>query len=243
MTFHEVLHSTPTGPTPASAPGSAAPAPVSSSTEELFEQFMQTYMETVRNPALAPPAEPREEASDRPLKARNPDLYYGNSHMECYYFRQQYEDHFETAGAKGHKRVPFAASFLKDRILFRWQQHKNRIERDMAAPLTWDKFKAFVTKSLGESTAFVDNIWSKIRRESQYQLEEVQNWAAHLEHLQSILMEFDADCAPSEGLLGRYFYESLRPSIKLWIDKEGQEQLGWDDLVKKTTMAKAKARI
>ena len=44
------------------------------------------------------------------------DLYYGNSHLECYYFCQQCEDHFETAGAKGHKRVAFAATFLKDRI-------------------------------------------------------------------------------------------------------------------------------
>ncbi len=72
-------------------------------------------------PALAPAllAEPREDISDRPLKARNRDLYYGNSHLKCYHFCQQFEDYFETAGAKGLKRVSFAASFLKDCIFHR----------------------------------------------------------------------------------------------------------------------------
>ena len=54
----------------------------------------------------------RDKASDRPLKARNLDLYYGSSHMECYYFCRQCKDQFEMPGAKGHKCVPFAASFL-----------------------------------------------------------------------------------------------------------------------------------
>ena len=55
---------------------------------------------------------------NKPLKARNPDLYYGQSHMECYYFCQQCEDHFKTARATGPKRVPFAASFLRNRVKF-----------------------------------------------------------------------------------------------------------------------------
>ncbi len=91
-------------------------------------------MEDRRNstpaPAPDPLAEPREDVSDRPLKAQIPNLYYSNSHIKCYHFCQQFEDHFETDGAKGHKRVPFAASFLKDRILHRWQQHKTRTERN-----------------------------------------------------------------------------------------------------------------
>ena len=41
----------------------------------------------------------------------------------------------------------------------------------------------------------MDIIWNNIKRDSQYQLEEVQDWASHLEHLQSILVEFDADGA------------------------------------------------
>ncbi len=59
--------------------------------------------------------------ADSFLKPRNPDLYYGHLHMECYYFGQQCEDHFDFAESLGQKRVPFAVSFLKDRILNRWQ--------------------------------------------------------------------------------------------------------------------------
>ena len=123
--------------------------------------------------------------------------------MKCYYFCQQCEDYFEITGTKNYKRVPFIASFLKDGILFCWQQHKNRIKWDRAALPNWEKFKAFLHNSLGESTAFVDNIWSKIKRNSQYQLKEVQDWSADLEHFQLIMMEFDANYTLSETLLGR----------------------------------------
>ncbi len=85
-------------------------------------------------------------------------------------------------------------------------------------------------KSQGESNAFVGHVWSKLRGDAQYQLEEVQDWAAHLEHLQSILLEFDANNAPGEGQLGRTFYDGLRPWIKLWIANIG-EDMPWDDLV------------
>lgn len=75
------------------------------------------------------------------------------------------------------------------------------------------------------------------------QLGEVQDWAAHLEHLQPILLEFDADCAPGEGQLGRTFYDGLRPSIKLWIDEVGRQRMPSDDLVSAANRAEAKARI
>ncbi len=122
--------------------------------------------------------------------------------MECYYFCQQCENHFEVAGSLGHKRVRFAVGFLKDRILNRWQQHKTRMQRNRLTSMTWNEFKAFLRKSLGESNAFVGHIWSKLRGDAQHQLEEVQDWAAHLEHLQSILLKFDANNTPGEGQLG-----------------------------------------
>ncbi len=62
--------------------------------------------------------------------------------------------------------------------------------------MTWDEFKAFLRKNLGESNAFVGHVWSKLRGDAQYQLKEVQDWAAHLEHFQSILPEFDANNTP-----------------------------------------------
>ena len=82
-----------------------------------------------------------------------------------------------------------------------------------------------------------------MRSDSQLQVEEIQDWATHLEHLQSILLEFHADCSPLECQLDRTFYDWLRPSIKLWIDKVGRQQLLWDELVKAANRAKAKARI
>lgn len=62
---------------------------------------------------------------------------------------------------------------------------------------------------------FVCHIWSTLRRDVQHQLEKVQDWAAHLEHPQSILLEVDANNAPEEGQLGRNFYDGLKPLIKL----------------------------
>ena len=173
---------------------------------------------------------------DRVLKVRNPDLYYENSHMEC-------EDHFDKAGATGHQRVPFAVSFLRDRINFPWQQHKTQVEGDSTVPPTWSEFKAFLWQSIGESTSFVTSIWTKVKPHSQYQQEELQNWASHLQHLRSILAEFDLRCAPTEDVLCRYFYEDLRPSIRLWIDEENQDLDGWNALIKRTIRAEAKAKI
>ncbi len=88
---------------------------------------MRTCIERVRDQApaaqvatAAPAAEARDN-TNRPLKPRNPDLYYGHLHMECFNFYQQCEEHFEVAVSLGHKCVPFAAGFLKDCILNRWQ--------------------------------------------------------------------------------------------------------------------------
>ena len=205
-------------PTPAPPRGTYTDADLQKVTKLALDSFIQGQAHAQGSASAT-----RDIALDGSLKARKPDLYYGCSHMECYHFCRQCEDYFETAGTKGYKRVPFAASFLRERINFCWQQHKTWTERDRANPLTWDKFKAFLRKSLGESTAFVNSIWSKIKRDSQYQQEEVQDWTSHLEHLQSILLEFDTRCTPTEDVLCRHFYEGLRPSIWLWIDEEGWE--------------------
>ncbi len=81
--------------------------------------------------------------------------------------------------------------------------------------MTWDEFKAFLRKNLEESNVFVGHVWSKLRGNAQHQLEEVQDWAAHLEHLQSILLKFDANNTIGEDQLSQTFYDGLRPLIKL----------------------------
>ncbi len=64
---------------------------------------------------------------------------------------------------------------------------------------------------------FICHVWSKLRGDAQHQLEEVQDWAAYLEHLQSILLEFDANNTLREGELGRTFYDGFKTLVKLWI--------------------------
>ena len=51
------------------------------------------------------------------------------------------------------------------------------------ASITWTEFKAFVQKNLGEYKSFVDNIWKKLKKDFQYQLEEVYDWAFHYKYL------------------------------------------------------------
>ncbi len=108
--------------------------------------------------------------------------------------------------------------------------------------MTWNTFKTFLRKSLGESNAFVGHVCSKLRGDAQHQLEELQDWVTHLEHLQSILLEFDANNASGEGQLGRTFYDGLRPSIKLWI-ADIREDMPWNDLIRAANKVEARAKI
>lgn len=56
-------------------------------------------------------------------------------------------------------------------------------------------------------------------------------------------MEFDADGAPEESGLIRFFREELRPSIKAQMDQRGRELDSWDELVAKTIDAEAKTSL
>lgn len=222
-----------------------APAPDVNPTVRYTEADLQRIIRTVldaRPPAPAPqalvlPEGPRK----RPLKARAPDLYRGKTHMECYNFCRQCENHFATAGATGLNRVPFAATFFKKRALFCWQQHQRKYADKTDVPITWEEFKAFLQQSLGESKAFVDSIWNTIRKDFQYQLEEVLDWAAHLEHLQTVLKEFDLIAALNEAVLIWHFRDGLKPSIQAQSDKRGREVDTWEMAIKKAIDAEAKA--
>ena len=177
----------------------------------------------------------------QPLKARFPDLYYRNSHLDCYRFCQQCKDHFETAGANGPNRVPFAASFLRGAMVQRWHQQKRRSEAE--DPMTWEEFKDFLRKNLGDDRAFANSILSQFRRVSQHQQESVLEWAAHLEHLQSILLAYDPVGAPTEPTMLRYFQEGLRPSILAELQNEDHELENFLQIVKKAVAAEAKANL
>ncbi len=176
------------------APFPAPPAPdVARYTQKDMDHLLQTFLQASKG-----------RSGDK-VKVKTPDVYCGRSHMECYNFCQQCKDHFATCRATGPNRIPFAVSFLRDQINFHWQQHKRKLEAKSSVPISWNKFKAFLRKFLGDSRVFVDSYWTKIRRDSQYQQEEVLDWAAHLEYLQAVLKEFDPTGATNKTTLIRYF--------------------------------------
>ena len=96
---------------------------------------------------------------------------------------------------------------------------------------------------MGESKLFVNSIWKKLKRNSQYQLEEVYDQASYLKHLQYILIEFDPVAAPTESTMIRYFEEGLKPSIKAEIDQDASHLDDYEELVAKAVRAEAKAGL
>ncbi len=70
----------------------------------------------------------------------------------------------------------------------------------------------------------------------------MQDWAVHLEYLQSILLEFDTNNVPGKGQLGQTFYDGLRPSIKLWIVDIG-EDMPWNNLIRAANKAEVRTKI
>lgn len=229
-------------PGPSVDPSTQEPNPAAGSVPKYSEQDLQRIMKTVLESRPSAPA-PRDfdEPRERPLKPRAPDVYKGKSHMDCYNFIQQCEDYFAMSGATCHNRVPFAAGYLKDRAMNRWQQHKRKIGAETLVPITWNEFKVFLRKSLGETRVFVDTIWHKLRTASQYQLEDVMDWSVYLEHLQAVLKEFDVAAAPADDLLIRYFRDGLRPSIRAQMDERDRDLADWQEVIERAVDAEAKA--
>lgn len=69
----------------------------------------------------------------------------------------------------------FCCKFLKKQVFAYWQWYKLRTKCNSMVSIFWDDFKAFLQKNIGKSILFVDEIWSNIKRDSQYQLEKVQD--------------------------------------------------------------------
>ena len=101
----------------------------------------------------------------------------------------------------------------------------------------------FLRKNLRDSRVFIYSIWKKVKRNSLYQKESVQDWAAHLEYLQSILIEFDPEYASEEDTMIWYFREGLRPSVRVKMEQRGQELNSFKELVEKAVDAEAKAAL
>ena len=241
------LSDQPTGPSGtkslANAPAAATSVPKYS--EDDLQWIFKAVLEArAPAPALVPALAPVVfEVPWKKLKARFQDVYYGKFHMNYYNFYQQCEDYFAIADATGLTQIPFAAFFLWDRISFCWQQYKWKRDGNSSVLLTWDEFKSFLRRSLGDSQAFVDTYWEKIKRDSQYQLEKVFDWAAYQEDLQAVLREFDLATIPNEEIMIRYFWECLKPSVRAQLDTWGRDLDFWEEDVKKTVNAEAKALL
>ena len=69
--------------------------------------------------------------------------------------------------------------------------------------MIWAEFKEFLKKNLGDNWTFANSICNKFRQDSQYQAKSVLDWAAHLKHLQSILLEYDLVGAPTKDTFGK----------------------------------------
>ena len=188
-----------------------------------------------------PPAPIQAEFWEQPLKACFPDFYYKNSHLNCYRFCQQCEHYLETAGANRPNHISFTTSFLRGAVAQQWHQHKRRSAEETL--VTWAEFKSFFQTNLGDSRAFADDICSKFRRDFQYQAEFVLDWAAYLEHLKSILLEYDLARALGEPIMLSYFREGLRPSIRVELEHWDLKLESFKQLVKKIVEAEGKVLL
>ena len=108
-------------------------------------------------------------------------------------------------------------------------------------PISWDEFKVFFCKAFKDSRAFINSYLTKIRRDSQYELEEVLDWSTYLEFLQTILKEFDPTATPNEETLIRWFWENLHPFIWAQLNNREQDLDAWDKIVENAVNVKVKA--
>ena len=138
-----------------------APTFAPPSIDELFKRFMKAYFESNQEPRQPP------KKRKQSLKAKVLDVYYGKLQIDCYYFCQQYEDHFETSRVTETNRTLFAVFFLCENISVQCTRFKH-CQSEKVAPIIWIEFKSFLQKNLGESKSFVNNIWKKLKRDSQY---------------------------------------------------------------------------
>lgn len=67
------------------------------------------------------------------------------------------------------------------------------------------------------------------------------NLAAHLEHLETVLKEFDLDIASNKEVLICYFCNGLRSSIRAQTDESNGDLDTWEEGIEKVIDTEAKA--
>ena len=69
------------------------------------------------------------------------------------------------------------------------------------------------------------------------------DWAAQLKHLQTVFWKVNANVMISKPVLIRLFCDGLRPSIYAQAKQEGCQKDTWNQAIKKTITAEAKATL
>ena len=74
-------------------------------------------------------------------------------------------------------------------------------------------------------------------------MEEARDWVLHLQHLSSILAEFDTVGAPNESTMICYFWKGLKPSIKVEMEQQDRALTSFEEMVQRAVNAEAKAGL
>lgn len=166
------------------------------------------------------------------------DLYYVNSHKDCYRFYLQCEDQSDTTRAKKLNRISFAVLVFRRLVIQHWYQHKCHSKAKVTIILA--EFKSFLWKNRGDDQTFPNNIFDRFKRDFQYQLESILDWAAHLKHLQFILLKYDLTGAPNKSTMLKYFRKSLKLFILAELDHWELKLESFNQMIKKVIRVEAK---
>ena len=109
--------------------------------------------------------------------------------------------------------------------------------------MMWAEFKDFFRKNMRDDRAFANSICSKFKQDFQYQAESILDWAAHLEHLWSILLEYDPVGAPTKLIMLRYFRKGLKPSVLVELKHQDFKLESFNEIVKKAVNVEAISAI
>ena len=110
-------------------------------------------------------------------------------------------------------------------------------------PISWPKFKTFLRQNPKNSQTFVDNIYTKLIKDFQYQNKEVWDLAAYFKHLQSIFLKFNIRGACDKDNLICHFWKDLKPSIRGQMEQLDKELDIWDVLISKAIAVESKTGL
>lgn len=136
--------------------------------------------------------------------------------------------------------ILFAILFLHGVVVQHWHQYKHCFDKVL---ITWVKFKDFFRKNLEYDWVFTNSIYSKLRRDFQYQVESALDWNTHLEYLQFILLEYDPVKAPTKSIILRYFQKGLKSSILAKLEHWDLKLESFNQMIMKAVNTKAKTAL